>query len=139
MVFGPYNYFFTKLMLCNIIQIIIINFIIYIERSMNIFIVYISIIRPLSRFDYINFKVSLIIKIFNFNDFFKNGPFSYACHLPCECDYLSNFQFTTHLSQFCWKKLIFWNENFQINYMVSKHGSNNVNDMVQYTFNFRKY
>ncbi len=34
---------------------------------MNIFIVYIGIIGPLSCFDCINFKVSLVIKIINFN------------------------------------------------------------------------
>jgi hypothetical protein len=33
----------------------------------NTFIIYIGIIGPLSCFDYINFKVSLIIKIINFN------------------------------------------------------------------------
>ncbi len=34
---------------------------------MNIFIIYIGTIRPLSRFGYTNFKASLIIKIINFN------------------------------------------------------------------------
>jgi hypothetical protein len=34
---------------------------------MNVFIVYIGIIGPLFRFDYINLKVSLVIKIINFN------------------------------------------------------------------------
>jgi hypothetical protein len=38
---------------------------------MNIFIIYIGIIRPQSHFDYTNFKVSLIIKIVNFNENFK--------------------------------------------------------------------
>jgi hypothetical protein len=32
----------------------------------------------------------------------------------------------------------FWNENFQIDHMVSKHNLNYVNDMIQYTFNFHK-
>jgi hypothetical protein len=58
---------FTKLMLCNVIFKIIINFIIYIKGSMDIFIVYIDLIRPLSCFDYTNLKVSLVIKIINFN------------------------------------------------------------------------
>jgi len=62
---------FTKLMLYDIILIIIINFIIYIEGSMNIFIVYIGIIGPLFHFDYINFKVSLVIKIIHFNEIEK--------------------------------------------------------------------
>ncbi len=38
---------------------------------MGIFIVYIGIIKPLSRFDYITFKVSLVIKIMNFNGILK--------------------------------------------------------------------
>ncbi len=38
---------------------------------MTIFITYIGIIRPLSCFDYINFKVSLVIKIINFNEIFQ--------------------------------------------------------------------
>jgi hypothetical protein len=59
-------------MLCNIIFKIIINFIIYIEESMSIFIVYIDIIGLESHFDYINFKVSLVIKIINFNGIKKN-------------------------------------------------------------------
>jgi len=41
-------------------------FIIYIERSMGICIMCIGILGPLSCFDYINFKVSLVIKIINF-------------------------------------------------------------------------
>jgi hypothetical protein len=54
-------------MLCNIVLKVIINFIIYIERCMGIFIVYIGIIGSLSHFDYINFKASLVIKIIDFN------------------------------------------------------------------------
>jgi hypothetical protein len=38
---------------------------------MNIFTLYIDIIGPLSCFDYINFKVSLIIKIIDFNEILK--------------------------------------------------------------------
>jgi hypothetical protein len=34
---------------------------------MGIFIIHIGIIRPLFRFDYTNFKVSLVIKIINFH------------------------------------------------------------------------
>jgi hypothetical protein len=51
----------AKPMLCNIILKITINFIIYIEGSMGVFIIYIGIIGPLFRFDYTNFKVSLVI------------------------------------------------------------------------------
>ncbi len=53
-------------MLRNNISKIIINFIIYIERFMGIFIVSIGKIRPLCHFDYIKFKVSLDIKKINF-------------------------------------------------------------------------
>ncbi len=50
----------------------------------------------------------------------KNGPSNYACHLLCECDFLSNFQFITHLSHLCEKnafsemkifKLLTWYPN----------------------------
>jgi hypothetical protein len=54
-------------MLCNILFKIIINFIIYIEKFMGIFIVYIGIKGSLSHFDYIDFKDSLVIKIIDFN------------------------------------------------------------------------
>jgi hypothetical protein len=87
----------TKLRLCDIIFKTRITFIIYIEGSMNIFIIYIGIIGPLSHIDHTNFKASLIIKIVNFSENL-NGPFCYACHLPCECDYLSKLQFITLLS-----------------------------------------
>jgi len=62
---------FTKLMLFIIIQKIIINFIIYIEGSISIFIIYISIIRAWFHFDYTNFRASLVIKIINFSEFLK--------------------------------------------------------------------
>jgi hypothetical protein len=65
---GPTIIIFTKIMLCNIILKIKINFNIYIERSMGIFIVCIGIIGPLSHFDCTNFKASLVIKIINFNE-----------------------------------------------------------------------
>jgi hypothetical protein len=35
---------------------------------MGVIIIYIGIIRPLSHFEYINFKASLVIKIINFNE-----------------------------------------------------------------------
>jgi hypothetical protein len=38
---------------------------------MSIFIIYIGIIRPQSHFDCTNFKVSLVIKIINFNEIKK--------------------------------------------------------------------
>ncbi len=61
--------------------------------------VYIGIIGPmLSHFDCTSFKGLLLIKIINFNENFKNSLSSYACHLPCECDYLSKKLFITHLT-----------------------------------------
>jgi hypothetical protein len=45
-----------------------ISFIIYIEGSMNIFILYMGIVKSLFCFDYTNFKFSLDIKIINFNE-----------------------------------------------------------------------
>ncbi len=68
---GPKIIVFTKLMLHNIILKIIKNFIIYIEGSMGIFIVYIGIIGSLSHFNYTNFKVSLVIKVINFSGILK--------------------------------------------------------------------
>jgi hypothetical protein len=57
-------------MLCNNIFKIIINFVIYIEGAMNIFVIYISIIGSISHFDCTNFKVSLVIIIINVNGIF---------------------------------------------------------------------
>jgi hypothetical protein len=48
-----------------------VKLIIYIEGSMNIFILHIGIIGPLSHFDCNNFKASLVIKIKKFNDNLK--------------------------------------------------------------------
>jgi len=48
-------FIFTKPIYYNVIFKIKINFNIYIERSVGVFIVYIDIIRPLFHFDYINF------------------------------------------------------------------------------------
>ncbi len=42
------------------------NFLIYIEGSMSIFIVYIGVIGPQFCFDCINFKAQLVIKIIIF-------------------------------------------------------------------------
>jgi hypothetical protein len=51
----------------------------------------------LSHFDSINLKASLVTRKINFNGI-KN--MAHLCD-PFECDYLSNFQFTTHLSHLC--------------------------------------
>jgi hypothetical protein len=87
---------------------------------MDIFIGYINIIGPLSHFDYINFKVSLVIKIINFNGI-KN-----MAHLVMLVIFHVNIKISilhTFIASLL-KKLIFQNENFQSGYMISKHGSN---------------
>jgi hypothetical protein len=66
---------------------------------MGIFIIYIGIKGPLF-FYYNNFKGSLVIIIINFNGI-KNMAHLVMLVIFCECDYLSNSQFTTHLSYFC--------------------------------------
>jgi hypothetical protein len=48
-----------------------ISFIIYIEQTISIFIIYMGIIRPLSYFDCISFKASLVIKIIICNQILK--------------------------------------------------------------------
>jgi hypothetical protein len=58
---------------------------------MSTFIVYIGMIGSLPCLDDINFKVSLVITIINFNEIKIWGPSSYVYYLPCECDYLSKF------------------------------------------------
>ncbi len=67
----------------------------------------------------------------------KNGPSCYACHLLFECDYLSKFQFTTHLLHLCWKKSVF---EMKFKLVTSYPNMDNImsNDMVQYNFNFHK-
>jgi len=98
---GPTIIIFTKLILCIIIKIIIVNFIIYIERSMNIFIIYIGIIRPLFHFDYIKFKVSLVFKIINFNEIKKlaNQTMFIILHVNVITCQIFNLP---HLSHLCW-------------------------------------
>ncbi len=105
---------------------------------MNIFTIYIGIIKPLFCFDCTNFKVSVIIKIINFNEILKNGLFNYVYHLPCECDYLSNFQIITHLFNHCWKKSFFEMKNFKLVTWYPNMVQIMCNDMVQYTFNFNE-
>ncbi len=115
---------FTKLVLCNIFEIIIIKFLIYIEGSMSIFIIYIGILRPLFHFDCINFKVSLVIKIINFK-----GIFKMAYHLCLSSSMWMGWlvkiliYHTSIASSLEKKSFIFWNKKFQLNHMASKHDS----------------
>jgi hypothetical protein len=82
---------------------------------MNIFMVYMGIIGPmLSHFDCTNFKVLLVIKIINFNENFKNSPFSYACHLPCDYDYLSKKIIHLTFIASLMKKFNFEIKNFKV-------------------------
>jgi hypothetical protein len=75
---------------------------------MGIFIIYmIGIIKPFSCFDYIYFKVSLVIKIINFNGIQK------ITHLVMLVIFHVNVIITSLLKKF----------NFQISHMVFEHGS----------------
>jgi len=74
---------------------------------MTIFIIYIGITGPQFRFDGTKLGASLVIKIINLNENFKNSPFNYVFHFLCECDYLPNFQFTTNFITSLPKNLIF--------------------------------
>jgi len=55
-----------------------------------------------------------------------------------ECDYLSKFQFTTHLSHFCWKNSFFDMKIFKLITWYPNMAQTMWNDMVKYTFNFHK-
>jgi hypothetical protein len=46
-------------------------------------------------------------------------------HLPCECDYLLNFNLS-HVYCIFIEKNHFLRRKFQISHMISKHGSNYV-------------
>jgi len=105
---------------------------------MSISIVYIGIIRPLSHFDYINFKGSLVIKTINFNEIRK------MAHLVMLVIFLWMWLFVkfsiyhTFIASLL-KKFISWDEKVQINHMISNIMIQIMwNDMVQYTFNFHK-
>jgi hypothetical protein len=114
---------FIKIMSCNFILKIIISFIIYIEVSKGKFIIYIGIIGPVSCFDCINFKVSLVIKIIKFIGIKNMVPLVMFVifHVNVITCQIFNLPHIYHIFV---EKIIFWNENFLINHMVSKHGSN---------------
>jgi len=101
-------------MLCNNIFKIIINFIIYIKGSVSIFIIYIGILGPLSHFDCTNFKVSLIIKIISFNGINKMVHQAMFVIFHVNVIVLSNFQFPTYLSHFCFKNPFFEMKIFKL-------------------------
>ncbi len=67
---------------------------------MSIFIIYIGIIGLQFRFDYTNFKASLVIKIINFNEIKRMAHLAMLAFLY-GCDFLSKFQYTTHLLHLC--------------------------------------
>jgi len=87
------------------------------------FIIYIGIIRPLSHVDFINVKVSLIIKIFNLNGIKNMAHLAMLVIFHVNVITCENFNLP-HIYYIFAKKLIFWNEKFPINHIVSKHGSN---------------
>jgi hypothetical protein len=105
-----------------LIIIIIIHFIIYIEGSMSIFLIYIGIARPHFHFDYTNFKVSLVIKIINFNEIKKKSHLIMLVIFHVDVISCQNF-YIPHIYCIFAQKIIFWDENLQISHMVSKRGS----------------
>jgi hypothetical protein len=100
---------------------------------MGTFIIYIGIIRPLFCFDYTNFKVSLIIRIINFNGIKKMAHLIMLIIFHVNV-IICQISISHTCITFLLEKTIFWNENFQINHMVQIMW----NGMVQYTFHFHK-
>ncbi len=127
---------FTKLML--LIFLIIKIFIVYIEISMGICIICIGILAPLYRFDCINFKASLIIKIIKFNEFLKMVHLVMLVIFHVNVITLSIFQFTTHLSHLCWENSFFDMKIFKLITWYPNMVQNMWNDMVQYNLTFIK-
>jgi hypothetical protein len=123
--FSPIIIIFIKLTSCNFIIKIIIHFIIYMEGSKGKFIIYMGIIGPLSCFDYINFKVSLVIKIINFIGIKNMAHLAMLVifHVNVITCQIFNLPHIYHIFV---EKLHFLKWKFQINHMVSKHGSNYV-------------
>jgi len=101
------------------------KFIIYIEISMGIFMVYISIIGPLFCFDCIKFKVSLVIKVINSNGILNMAHLTMFVIFHVNVITWQNFNLP-HIYFIFAKKIIFRNEKNQISHMASKHGSNYV-------------
>jgi hypothetical protein len=106
-------------MLHNIILIIIIFFIIYIEGSMGIFIVYIGIIGSLFHLNYINSNFSLVIKVIKFSGILKLTHLAMLVNFHMNVVTYQNFNLP-HLSHLCWKnsflemrifKLVIWYPN----------------------------
>jgi hypothetical protein len=98
----------------------------------------IGIIGPLSHFDYTNFKVSLIIKIINFNENIKMAHLAmlvifHVNVIICQIFNLPHiyciFVEKTHFLLIIFFKLVTWYTNMVLIMW---------NDMVQYTFNFHK-
>ncbi len=83
---------------------------------MNIFIIYIGIIRLESHFDSTNIKASIGIILINFNEIFKMAHLTMLVIFYVDVIIYQNF----NLLHNYW---IFWNEFFSIIHIVSKHGS----------------
>jgi hypothetical protein len=82
-----------------------------------------GVIGPLFCFEYTNFKVSLIIKIINFNGIKNMAQLTMLVIFHVNVITCQNYHtFITSLL----KIIHFLNEKFQISHMVSKHGSNYV-------------
>ncbi len=68
---------------------------------MNIFILYIDTIGPLSCFDYTNFNISLVIKLINFNENFKMAHLAMLVIFHVNVITCQMFNITTYLSHLC--------------------------------------
>jgi hypothetical protein len=93
----------------------------YVERSMNIFIVHISIIRPKSHFDSTNIKASIVIIIINFNENFKMAHPTTLVIFYVPMFICQNFIYYTFITFLL--KNSFFNDFLAISHIISKHGS----------------
>jgi hypothetical protein len=81
---------------------------------MGIFIVCISIIRPMSRFVYTNFIISLVIKIFNFNGILNMVHLAMLVIFHVNIITYQNFNLPQNYCIFARKKSFFEMKNFKL-------------------------
>jgi hypothetical protein len=105
---------------------------------MSIFIIYIGIIGPLFRFDCINFKVSLIIKIINLNEDLKMVPLTMFVIFHVNMITCQNFNLLHIYCIFIKNNSFFETKIFKLITWYPNMVQTMWNDMVQYAFNFHK-
>ncbi len=108
------NFRFGALKLLVLQKKCYVNITLYWKSQGYIYTIYIGIIESLFHFTYTNFEALLVINVINFKRILKWPSSLYAFHLQCECDYLLDFQFTTHLSYLCWKNSFFEMKIFKL-------------------------